>query len=77
MQRQEKEPRLSGEEILIEVGCRLYELFCSNCHRVLMEEDSGFMRLQCQSCKKIYAYRVDPEKERAIFEASTGKVLIQ
>ena len=77
LKKQEQESRLAGDEILIAIGCRLYEAFCSNCNRVLIEEDSHCMRLQCQSCKKIFAYRVDQEKERAIFEFSTGKVSIQ
>ena len=71
------EHRLAGEGILIGVGCRLYELFCIKCNRVLMEEDSHFMRVQCQTCKQIYAYRADPGKEKAIFEFSQAKATIQ
>ncbi len=69
--------RLSGEEIRIAVGLRLYELFCADCNRVLIEEDSQQMRLQCKECKRIYAYRLHPDEEEYIFEASSGRVTIQ
>jgi phage FluMu protein Com len=64
-------------EIRIAVGLRLYELFCADCNRVLIEEDSQQMRLQCKICKRIYAYRLRPDQEEYIFEASSGKVSIQ
>ena len=69
--------RLSGEEIRIAVGLRLYELFCADCNRVLIEEDSQQMRLQCKACKRIYAYRLHPDEEEYIFETSSGRVTIQ
>ena len=72
-----EEARLSGEEIRIAVGLRLYELFCADCNRVLIEEDSQQMRLQCKECKRIYAYRLHPDEEEYIFEASSGRVTIQ
>jgi len=71
------EARLLGGEIRIAVGLRLYELFCADCNRVLIEEDSHLMRLQCSECKRIYAYRLSPDQEELIFELSTKKVLIQ
>ena len=71
------ETRLSGGEIRIAVGLRLYEMFCADCNRVLIEEDQRLMRLQCIECKRIYAYRLQPEEEEYIFEASVGKVSIQ
>jgi len=71
------EARLSGEEIRIAVGLRLYELFCADCNRVLIEEDSRLMRLQCTECKRIYAYRLHPDQEDYVFQSSTGKVSIQ
>ena len=71
------EARLSGSEVRIAVGLRLYELFCADCNRVLIEEDSHLMRLQCKECKRIYAYRLNPEQEEFIFELSSGKVSIQ
>jgi phage FluMu protein Com len=72
-----EEARLSGEEIRIAVGLRLYELFCADCNRVLIEEDSQQLRLQCKECKRIYAYRLHPEKEEYIFEVSSRRVSIQ
>jgi phage FluMu protein Com len=75
--RKGNETRLSGGEIRIEVGMRLYELFCADCNRVLIEEDSHLMRLQCTECKRIYAYRLHPEEEEYIFQASGRKVTIQ
>ena len=72
-----EEARLSGEEIRIAVGLRLYELFCADCNRVLIEEDSQQMRLQCKECKRIYAYRLRPDEEEYIIEASSGRVTIQ
>ena len=75
--RKGNEARLSGGEIRIEVGLRLYELFCADCNRVLIEEDSHLMRLQCTECKRIYAYRLRPEEEEYIFQASGRKVTIQ
>ena len=71
------ESRLSGGEIRIAVGLRLYELFCADCNRVLIEEDQHLMRLQCIECKRIYAYRLQPEEEEYIFQASVRKVSIQ
>ena len=71
------EARLSGGEIRISVGFRLYELFCADCNRVLIEEDSHLMRLQCRKCKRIYAYRLHPDQEEFVFQSSTGKVSIQ
>lgn len=71
------EARLAGGEIRIAVGFRLYELFCADCNRVLIEEDSHLLRLQCKECKRIYAYRLHPEQEEYIFEASSRKVSIQ
>ena len=71
------EARLSGSEVRIAVGLRLYELFCADCNRVLIEEDSHLMRLHCTECKRIYAYRLNPEQEEFIFELSSGKVSIQ
>ena len=71
------EKRLLGSEVRIAVGLRLYELFCADCNRVLIEEDSHLMRLQCKECKRIYAYRLNPEQEEFIFELSSGKVSIQ
>ena len=71
------ENRLLGSEVRIAVGLRLYELFCADCNRVLIEEDSHLMRLQCKQCKRIYAYRLQPEQEDFIFELSSGKVSIQ
>ncbi len=71
------EARLSGGEIRISVGFRLYELFCADCNRVLIEEDSHLMRLQCSKCKRIYAYRLHPDQEEFVFQSSTGKVSIQ
>ena len=71
------EARLSGGEIRIAVGLRLYELFCADCNRVLIEEDSHLMRLRCTECKRIYAYRLHPEEEEYIFQASGRKVTIQ
>jgi phage FluMu protein Com len=71
------EARLSGGEIRIEVGFRLYELFCADCNRVLIEEDPQLMRLQCTECKRIYAYRLHPEEEEYIFQVSGRKVSIQ
>jgi len=71
------EARLSGGEIRIAVGLRLYELFCADCNRVLIEEDSHLMRLQCTECKRIYAYRLHPDQEDYVFQSSTGKVSIQ
>ena len=71
------EARLTGGEIRIAVGLRLYELFCADCNRVLIEEDSHLLRLQCQECKRIYAYRLHPDQEEYIFEASSRKVSIQ
>ncbi len=64
-------------EIRIAVGLRLYELFCADCNRVLIEEDSQQMRLQCTECKRIYAYRLPRDQEDYIFQASSGKVSIQ
>jgi phage FluMu protein Com len=69
--------RFLGGEIRISIGLRLYELFCADCNRVLIEEDSHLMRLQCTECKRIYAYRLSPEQEESIFELSTKKVSIQ
>jgi phage FluMu protein Com len=69
--------RLSGDEIRIAVGYRLYELFCADCNRVLIEEDSQLMRLQCKECKRIYAFRLQPEEEKFIFQCSTGEISIQ
>jgi phage FluMu protein Com len=69
--------RLSGDEIRIAVGYRIYELFCGDCNRVLIEEDSHLMRLRCKECKRIYAYRLHPEEEKFIFHYSTGKIAIQ
>ncbi len=71
------EARLSGGEIRIAVGLRLYELFCGDCNRVLIEEDSRQMRLQCKECKRVYAYRLHPDEEEYIFQASSKKVSIQ
>ena len=71
------EPRFLEGEVRIAVGLRLYELFCADCNRVLIEEDAQFMRLQCTECKRIYAYRLSPEQEESIFELSTKKVSIQ
>ncbi len=71
------ETRLSGGEIRIAVGLRLYELFCADCNRVLIEEDQHLMRLQCIECKRIYAFRLQPEEEEYIFQASARKVSIQ
>ena len=71
------EKRLLGSEVRIAVGLRLYELFCADCNRVLIEEDSHLMRLQCKECKRIYAYRLQPEQEEFILELSSGKVSIQ
>jgi phage FluMu protein Com len=71
------EARLSGGEIRIAIGLRLYELFCADCNRVLIEEDSHLMRLRCTECKRIYAYRLHPDQEDYIFQSSTGKVSIQ
>lgn len=74
---QTHETRLLGGEVRIAVGLRLYELFCADCNRVLIEEDSHLMRLQCKECKRIYAYRLHPDQEEFIFQSSTGKVSIQ
>ena len=71
------EKRLLGNEVRIAVGLRIYELFCADCNRVLIEEDSNLMRLQCKKCKRIYAFRLQPEQEDFIFELSSGKVSIQ
>jgi phage FluMu protein Com len=71
------EPRFLGGEVRISIGLRLYELFCADCNRVLIEEDSRLMRLQCTECKRIYAYRLSPDQEESIFELSTKKVSIQ
>ena len=71
------EAHLSGGEIRIAIGLRLYELFCGDCNRVLIEEDSRHMRLQCKQCKRVYAYRLRPDEEEYIFQASSGKVSIQ
>ncbi|MCG6983204.1 MAG: hypothetical protein LJE88_17520 [Deltaproteobacteria bacterium] len=72
-----RDARFSGGEIRISIGLRLYELFCADCNRVLIEEDSHLMRLQCKECKRIYAYRLSPDQEESIFELSTEKVSIQ
>ena len=64
-------------EIRIAVGLRLYELFCADCNRVLIEEDSQQMRLQCTECKRIYAYRLPRDQEDYIFRVSSGEVSIQ
>jgi len=71
------EARFLAGEIRISIGLRLYELFCADCNRVLIEEDSHLMRLQCTKCKRIYAYRLSPDQEESIFELSTKKVSIQ
>ena len=71
------EARLAGGEIRIAIGLRLYEMFCADCNRVLIEEDHHLMRLQCTECKRIYAFRLQPEEEEYIFEASARKVSIQ
>jgi phage FluMu protein Com len=72
-----EESRLSGDQIRIAIGLRLYELFCADCNRILIEEDSHLMRLRCTECKRIYAYRLHPEEEEYIFQASARKVTIQ
>ena len=71
------ESRLLGEKIRVAIGYRLYELFCADCNRVLIEEDSHLMRLQCKECKRIYAYRLHPEAEQYITLSSMGKVTVQ
>ena len=71
------ESRLLGEEIRVAIGYRLYALFCADCNRVLIEEDPHLMRLQCKECKRIYAYRLHPEKEEYIIRSSMGVVSIQ
>ena len=71
------ETRLAASEVRVAVGFRIYELFCADCNRVLIEEDSQLMRLQCTECKRIYAYRLHPEEEEYIFHASVRKVSIQ
>jgi len=71
------EPRFLGGEVRISIGLRLYELFCVDCNRVLIEEDSHLMRLHCTERKRIYAYRLSPDQEESIFELSTKKVSIQ
>ncbi len=75
--RQLEQSRLLGDEIRVAVGYRIYEIFCADCNRVLIEEDSQLMRLQCKECKRIYAFRLLPEEEQFIFQCSTGKVPIQ
>ena len=74
---QSNEARLDGEEIRVAIGYRIYELFCADCNRVLIEEDSKLMRLQCSKCKRIYAFRLHPEQEDYIFRASTGGITVQ
>ena len=69
--------RFLGGEIRISIGLRLYELFCADCNRVLIEEDSKQMRLRCKECKRIYAYRLHPDEEEYIIEASSKRVTIQ
>ncbi len=70
-------PRMTGDKIRVQIDLRLYELFCADCNRVLIEEDSQLMRLQCAECKRIYAFRLQPEEEEYIFQSSSRKVSIQ
>ena len=71
------ESRLLGDEIRVAIGYRIYELFCADCNRVLIEEDQQLMRLQCKECKRVYAFRLHPEREQYITLSSMGKVIMQ
>lgn len=68
--------RLVGEEIRIQIGHRLYELFCPDCHdktgkiQKKISEGNNLERLVCSQCDRCFGYRLPADEERAIWEVA-------